>query len=59
MHNGEGDNFSIDSATGMGFCHSQCGKGWDILGLEIPDQFAEDTTKTLQQFVNELDSLKR
>lgn len=35
MHNGEGDNFSIDSATGMGFCHSQCGKGWDILGLEM------------------------
>lgn len=34
VHNGKDDNFAVDSRTGMSKCHSQCGKGWDILGLE-------------------------
>lgn len=35
VHNGEGDNFAVDARTGMSHCHSQCGKGWDVLGLEM------------------------
>jgi KaiC/GvpD/RAD55 family RecA-like ATPase len=35
VHQGEGDNFAVDSGTGMAHCHSQCQRGWDILGLEM------------------------
>jgi KaiC/GvpD/RAD55 family RecA-like ATPase len=35
VHQGEGDNFAVESATGMAHCHSQCQRGWDILGLEM------------------------
>lgn len=41
VHSGEGLNFSVDTQTGMAICHSQCGKGWDILGLE-QELFAVD-----------------
>lgn len=34
VHNGDGDNFSVDPETGMAYCFTQCGRGWDILGLE-------------------------
>ena len=34
VHGGERDSFSVDSATGMAFCHSQCDRGWDIIALE-------------------------
>ncbi|MBK8742696.1 MAG: hypothetical protein IPM02_25845 [Betaproteobacteria bacterium] len=34
VHNGDGDNFSVDPDTGMAYCFTQCGRGWDILGLE-------------------------
>lgn len=35
VHGGTGLNFTVKTETGMGFCHSSCGKGWDILGLEM------------------------
>lgn len=34
VHHGTGDNFAASAATGEAFCHSQCGRGWDILALE-------------------------
>lgn len=35
VHDGDGENFAVDAETGGSFCHSQCGKGWDIIGLEM------------------------
>lgn len=35
VHNGDGENFSVDSQTGMAFCHSQCQRGWDVFALEM------------------------
>ena len=35
VHNGTRDSFSVDSGSGMAVCHSQCGKGWDLIGLEM------------------------
>jgi putative DNA primase/helicase len=34
IHRGKNDNFAVDAKTGFWFCHSACGKGGDILGLE-------------------------
>jgi KaiC/GvpD/RAD55 family RecA-like ATPase len=34
VHNGKDDNFSVNPETGQAHCHSVCGKGWDIIGLE-------------------------
>jgi hypothetical protein len=33
LHQGDGDNFSVEPGTGLWFCHSKCGGG-DILALE-------------------------
>ncbi len=38
VHDGKDLNFSVDPETGMATCHSQCGKGWDIIGLEMEIQ---------------------
>ena len=35
VHGGTNPNFSVNSETGMATCHSKCGKGWDIIGLEM------------------------
>lgn len=35
IHNGKDLNFSVDPETGMCFCHSSCGNGFDILSLEM------------------------
>lgn len=35
VHHGDNDNFAVDASTGMAHCHSECGRGWDILGLEM------------------------
>jgi KaiC/GvpD/RAD55 family RecA-like ATPase len=35
VHGGQDLNFTVDAETGMCYCHSQCGKGWDIIGLEM------------------------
>jgi hypothetical protein len=34
IHNGKRDSFAVDPNTGRAYCHSQCGRGWDIIGLE-------------------------
>jgi hypothetical protein len=34
VHRGEGDNFAVNSETGLAFCHSQCGRGWNLFQLE-------------------------
>jgi DNA primase len=35
IHGGKDDNFAVNTETGCSFCHSQCGRGWDLLGLEM------------------------
>jgi DNA primase len=35
IHHGKDDNFAVNSVTGESFCHSICGRGWDIIGLEM------------------------
>ena len=35
VHQGDDPNFSVDPSTGMACCHSQCGRGWDVAGLEM------------------------
>ena len=34
IHLGKRDSFAVDPNTGRAYCHSQCGRGWDIIGLE-------------------------
>lgn len=34
VHKGSDDNFAVNARTGECYCHSQCSRGWDILGLE-------------------------
>lgn len=34
VHNGSDLNFAVSAETGLSTCHSQCGRGWDILSLE-------------------------
>jgi len=34
IHHGHGDNFAVEPATGRWHCHSQCGRGGDVLALE-------------------------
>lgn len=34
IHDGKDPNFSVNLATGLATCHSQCGRGWDIISLE-------------------------
>src|SRR5262245_14675760 len=35
IHRGKNDSFSVESATGRWFCHSTCGRGGDIIDLEM------------------------
>lgn len=35
VHGGKDPNFAAKAATGQGFCHSQCNRGWDMIGLEM------------------------
>lgn len=34
VHNGKRDSFAVNPSTGDAYCHSQCGRGWDMIGLE-------------------------
>lgn len=34
VHDGKDLNFAVDGETGLANCHSQCGRGWDIISLE-------------------------
>ncbi|MBZ5581391.1 MAG: hypothetical protein LAQ30_04155 [Acidobacteriia bacterium] len=35
IHGGKDPNFSVEPATGRWFCHSVCGRGGDIIDLEM------------------------
>jgi DNA primase len=34
VHRGKDDNFSVNPKNGLACCHSQCGRGWNVLQLE-------------------------
>jgi replicative DNA helicase len=34
IHNGKDPNFAVNAETGLAQCHSQCGRGWDLISLE-------------------------
>ena len=34
VHQGTRDSFAINSETGLAQCHSQCGRGWDMISFE-------------------------
>src|ERR1019366_5299554 len=34
VHKGERDSFAVDAETGRACCHSKCGRGWDMIGLQ-------------------------
>jgi DNA primase len=35
IHRGQDDNFALEPGTGMWFCHSRCGRGGNLLALEM------------------------
>jgi putative DNA primase/helicase len=35
IHEGKNDNFAVDRDTGLWFCHSTCGRGGDMIKLEM------------------------
>jgi hypothetical protein len=35
IHNGKDDTFAVNPSTGLWFCHSKCGRGGNLLGLEM------------------------
>jgi DNA primase len=35
VHNGQDDNFTVNLETGDCYCHSACGRGWDMIELEL------------------------
>jgi KaiC/GvpD/RAD55 family RecA-like ATPase len=35
VHEGERPNFAVNAETGFAHCHSQCGRGWDMIGVEM------------------------
>jgi hypothetical protein len=50
IHGGKNDNFSVESATGRWFCHSSCGRGGDIIDLEIALTNADFKTAKAEVF---------
>jgi DNA primase len=34
VHSGKDPNFAVNAETGLAQCHSQCGRGWDMIALE-------------------------
>ena len=34
VHEGKRDSFAVEPKTGHAYCHSQCGRGWNMIGLE-------------------------
>ena len=34
VHNGKDPNFTVSAESGIAYCHSQCQRGWGIIGLE-------------------------
>ena len=35
IHQGKRDSFAVNAETGQAYCHSQCGRGWDMIALEM------------------------
>jgi DNA primase len=35
VHSGKDPNFAVNAETGLARCHSQCGRGWDVVTLEM------------------------
>ncbi len=35
VHGGKDPNFTVNSETGLAHCMSQCGRGWDLVSLEM------------------------
>lgn len=35
VHQGKRDSFSVNAETGLAQCHSECGRGWDLISLEM------------------------
>ncbi len=35
VHQGKRDSFAVNGENGLATCHSQCGRGWDIVSLEM------------------------
>src|SRR5215472_8886827 len=35
VHHGKDGNFGVNMETGLAQCHSQCGRGWDMVSLEM------------------------
>jgi CHC2 zinc finger len=35
VHSGKDPNFAVNAETGLAQCHSQCGRGWDPISLEM------------------------
>lgn len=35
VHQGKDPNSSVNAETGLAQCHSQCGRGWDLISLEM------------------------
>ena len=35
VHRGDDDNPAVYPETGAAFCHSQCNRGWDMVGFEM------------------------
>ncbi len=50
IHRGKDDSFAVDSETGGWFCHSRCGRGGDILGLEMALTGADFKTAKAEVF---------
>lgn len=34
IHSGKDPNFAVNTESGLAQCHSQCGRGWDMISLE-------------------------
>ena len=52
VHQGDDANFAVNPKNGLAFCHSQCGRGWNILQLE--QELSRRPWKECRQEVNEI-----
>ena len=64
VHHGKDENFAVNPRTGAAFCHSACGRGWDIIGLEqeftgAPFQEAKAEVFTLTGKMDDFQPQKR
>jgi len=50
IHGGKDPNFSVEPATGRWFCHSVCGRGGDIIDLEMALTGADFKTAKAEVF---------